>query len=150
MSDVVNLAARMESLTKQYGMSIVFSKETYDRLSDEEKREFQFRKVDEVRVIGKKATVSLFELFAYDWNEYTNLKIQFKDIFERAYTFYKQGLVNKSYILYKYLYRRNPMDKACSVLLQRCESLLYREGKGKYKVKPLPKNWDYVHSLDRK
>jgi class 3 adenylate cyclase len=150
MSDVVNLAARMESLTKQYGLNIVFSKATFDRLTEEEKIEFQYRKIDEVRVIGKKVSVSLFELVQTGWNEYTDLKIKFKSKYEEAYEYYQKGMINKAYILFKYLYRKNPMDKACSVLIQRCEVLLERVGKGKYRTKPLPANWDYVHNLDRK
>ena len=150
MSDVVNLAARMESLTKQYGMSIVFSNATYERLTEEEKNEFHYRVVDEVRVIGKKVSVSLYELYDKGWNEYTDLKIKYSEKYIHAYELYKKREIKKAYLIFKYLFSRNPIDKACSVLLQRCEKYLERDENGKLISKKLPLNWDYVHSLDKK
>ena len=150
MSDVVNLSARLESLTKQYGMNIVFSNATYDRLTEEEKNEFSFRVVDEVRVIGKKVSVSLYELYKKGWNDYTDLKMKYHEKYEYAYSLYKKGEIKKAYSLFKYLFSRNPVDKASFVLLQRCENLLERDSKGKLVSKKLPSNWDYIHSLDKK
>ena len=150
MSDVVNLSARLESLTKQYGISIVFSNSTYDRLTEEEKKEFSFRVVDEVRVIGKKVSVSLYELYKKGWNDYTDLKIKFHQKYEYAYELYKKGEIKKAYLIFKYLFNRNPLDKASSVLLQRCEKLLERDSNGKLVTKKLPSNWDYIHNLDKK
>ncbi len=98
MSDVVNLSARLESLTKQYGMNIVFSNATYDRLTEEEKKEFSYRIVDEVRVIGKKVSVSLYELYNKGWNDYTDLKMKYHEKYEYAYELYKKREIKKSYL----------------------------------------------------
>lgn len=147
MSDVVNLAARMESLTKQYGMNIVFSNATYERLTKVEKEEFKYRVVDEVRVVGKKNSVSLLELYKNGWNDYTDLKIKYQEKYEYAYNLYKKGDIKESYLIFKYLFNRNPVDKACFVLLQRCEKLLEKDNNGKLILKKLPPHWDYIHNL---
>jgi adenylate cyclase len=56
MGDAVNLGSRLEGLTKQYGVHIIVSEFTRDKLPD-----FVFRELDCVRVKGKDKPVSIFE-----------------------------------------------------------------------------------------
>lgn len=56
MGDTVNLGARLESLTKQYGVDIIVSDQTAN-LADE----FAYRELDLVRVKGKTEPVAIFE-----------------------------------------------------------------------------------------
>lgn len=58
IGDAVNLAARLESLNKQYGTSILAS----ERIREAVQNEFEFRRLDRVAVKGKKRPIVIFEL----------------------------------------------------------------------------------------
>lgn len=58
IGDNVNLASRLEGLTKQYGVSIVISEATRNAV----KNEFTTRELDLVRVKGKQEHVAIYEL----------------------------------------------------------------------------------------
>ena len=57
MGDSVNLGARLEGLTKTYGVSLLVSEFTRNQLPSE----WAFREVDVVRVKGKKEPVAIYE-----------------------------------------------------------------------------------------
>ena len=65
LGDAVNLASRLESLTKYYGASLLFSDQTFDALGDE-KENLLIRKIDTVMVKGRKQAVTIYELFNSD------------------------------------------------------------------------------------
>jgi len=56
LGDPVNLAARLEGLTKEYGVGILVSETTKDEASD-----VVYRELDRVRVKGKGQAVSIYE-----------------------------------------------------------------------------------------
>jgi adenylate cyclase len=60
IGDSVNLASRLESLNKVYGTHIIASEFTVEQIHER----FQLRKLDTVKVIGKDAPVSIYELMA--------------------------------------------------------------------------------------
>jgi adenylate cyclase len=60
MGDAVNLAARLESAAKQYGVYTMISEFTYALVKDE----FEARQVDKIRVVGKSEPVTVYELMA--------------------------------------------------------------------------------------
>ena len=64
ISDAVNLASRVESLTKVYHVGILISQNTYDRLADP--KAYDIRPIDIVVVKGKTQPITLFEVFNRD------------------------------------------------------------------------------------
>lgn len=58
IGDTVNLAARLEGLTKQYGVEIVISRAVLDELDEE----YVCRALDQIQVKGKTVPVEIFEL----------------------------------------------------------------------------------------
>ena len=60
IADAVNLASRLEGLTKVYGSGILVTESILERLGDREK--YMCRFVDRVTVKGKKTVVSVFEI----------------------------------------------------------------------------------------
>ncbi len=61
ISDAVNLASRVESLTKSYDVGFLISQNTYGQLSGREARDI--RPIDVVVVKGKTQPVTIFEVF---------------------------------------------------------------------------------------
>lgn len=67
ISDAVNLASRIEGLTKIYGASILISQNTLFDL--EQPSQYHFRFLDRVQVKGRQEPVSVFEIFSGDSEE---------------------------------------------------------------------------------
>ena len=62
ISDAVNLASRIESLTKEYRVGLLISQFTYEQLADP--RAYDIRPIDVVVVKGKTQPVTIFEVFS--------------------------------------------------------------------------------------
>ena len=56
LGDAVNLASRVESLTKEYGVGIVVAEDTAQAIPD-----YAWREIDRVRVVGKLKPVTIYE-----------------------------------------------------------------------------------------
>jgi adenylate cyclase len=56
MGDAVNLASRLEGITKQYGVGVMVGENTKNAVPD-----FVFRELDQVRVKGKDEPVAIYE-----------------------------------------------------------------------------------------
>jgi adenylate cyclase len=59
MGDTVNLGSRLEGLNKPYGTRIIISETTREKIA---KKPFVVRKLDKVRVKGKKEPITIYEL----------------------------------------------------------------------------------------
>jgi two-component system sensor histidine kinase ChiS len=64
ISDAVNLASRVENLTKAYGVPLIITEDTYARLRNREAMEY--RRIDRVLVQGKSQPVVLYEVLKAD------------------------------------------------------------------------------------
>jgi adenylate cyclase len=75
MGDNVNLASRLEGITKQYHVQIVISEATYRQVSSQ----FVCRELDKIRVKGKTLPVNIYELLdvAAEKSKYEKLLEQF-------------------------------------------------------------------------
>jgi class 3 adenylate cyclase len=62
MSDAVNLASRLESLTKQYSAQIIVSEDVMQHMSGAESNEFKTHMLDSVRVKGRNALVTIYQI----------------------------------------------------------------------------------------
>jgi adenylate cyclase len=60
MGDNVNLASRLEGMTKEYRCSVIISESTYRQVSSQ----FACRELDKIRVKGKTQPVTIYELVA--------------------------------------------------------------------------------------
>ena len=61
ISDAVNLASRIEDMTKIYGATLLITEETYSHLNNAS--QYAIRGIDRVKVRGKTAPVTVFEVF---------------------------------------------------------------------------------------
>ena len=64
ISDAVNLASRIESLTKVYGVRLLISEFSRAKLADP--KAYDIRPIDVVVVKGKTRPVAIFEVFQHD------------------------------------------------------------------------------------
>jgi adenylate cyclase len=78
IGDGVNLASRVEGLTKNYGVNILITEFTVEKLTNN----FLYRKIEPVKVKGKDEAVLLFELMA-DTNENREIVSLYESALER-------------------------------------------------------------------
>lgn len=89
IADAVNLASRIEGLTKKYRVSIMISEEMYNSLEDKSK--FHIRKIDKIQAKGKQSFVTLYEVFDGDSPEIMQKKSTTSALFNSGVEFLLQG-----------------------------------------------------------
>jgi PAS domain S-box-containing protein len=91
ISDAVNLASRVESLTKNYGVSLLITQPTYSRLKNPS--QYAIRTLDTVKVKGKSEAVTVYEVFDADGLEIKEGKLATLELFAEALAIYSEGNV---------------------------------------------------------
>ena len=122
ISDNVNLASRLESLTKEYGASLIISERTVNSLSNP--ASYSMRTLAHVKPKGKKEEVKIFELFDGDSTEIRDLKMASAKTFEEAVSLFHNQNHNEAQELFQECLMKNPMDKAAQIYLVRCQGLI--------------------------
>ncbi|QWD61814.1 CHASE2 domain-containing protein [Polynucleobacter sp. MWH-UH25E] len=84
MGDAVNLASRLEGITKEYGAAIIIGEETYKKLPD-----LVAREVDKVRVKGKDIAVKIYEPLGFE-GAVSEEKLVALKLFEQALQSYRR------------------------------------------------------------
>ena len=84
MGDAVNLASRLESITKEYGAAIIIGEETRTQLPD-----LVAREVDKVRVKGKDIPVQIYEPLGFV-GSVSEAQLKALALFEKALQAYRQ------------------------------------------------------------
>ncbi|MCK9398890.1 MAG: HAMP domain-containing protein [Bacteroidales bacterium] len=139
ISDAVNLAARLEGLTKVYGGSIIITEDTLIKLNDPS--QYQFRFLDVVKVKGKKEAIYIFEIMDGEPENIKNLKLSTKEDYNKALQAYKKKEFKSALKLLQSIEAVNPKDKTIKIYLERCSH---------YIEKGVPEFWDGVESFDLK
>jgi len=80
ISDAVNLASRIESLTKTYHVGLLISEHTFESLAD--RKAYDIRPIDVVVVKGKTRPVTIFEVFQHDPAEQRTGKARTRDLLQ--------------------------------------------------------------------
>lgn len=139
ISDAVNLASRLEGLTKLYGSGILISQETLSNLSNPDNYKYRF--VDRVMVKGKKAVVSVFEVYDAEPANIIAFKQQTSFPFEEGINLYCQQKFSLAKQIFQEILEVNPQDKAAMLYVKRCE---------KYQQYGVPEGWEGVEAMDEK
>ncbi|MEG4803655.1 AAA family ATPase [Microcoleus sp. ARI1-B5] len=122
ISDAVNLASRVESLTKNYGASLLITQETYSRL--ENPSEYAIRTLDTVKVKGKSQLVTVYEVFDADGPEIKAGKLATLELFAEALAIYSEGNFAEAARLFSECWRHNQGDRVAKIYWERCQSAL--------------------------
>ncbi|MGE5660398.1 MAG: adenylate/guanylate cyclase domain-containing protein, partial [Actinomycetota bacterium] len=125
ISDAVNLASRIEGLTKEYGVSMLISHHTLARLQDG--TQYAVRFVAKVKVKGKSQNVSIFEVFDADPPEIKQGKLITKSAFEEALFLYYMGKYDQASPLLEQCLQVNPKDRVAYIYLERCQRSILPE-----------------------
>jgi adenylate cyclase len=130
LGDIVNAAARLESLTKLYGVREIITREVLDALKEKPACRF----LDRVRVKGRSQPMEFYEVLLDRSPE----RIAFGEQYLSAWKEYEAGRFEAAIREFSELAGR---DKASAALAKRCEEL---------KQRPQDEKWDGIYQMAEK
>ncbi|GAK60937.1 adenylate/guanylate cyclase [Candidatus Vecturithrix granuli] len=164
ISDAVNLAARIEDMTKTYGASLLIGETTYFQLKNPS--EYSIRIIDQVQAKGKSEPVTVFEVFDADPPQIIESKLKTLVLFKQGFKLYhrtKFAAAQKLFTevldispedqikqiaeakeLFNEILHVNPHDKVARIYYQRCQQI------EKYGVSEEWSGvWDWINALKK-
>lgn len=131
LGDAVNLASRIEGLTKFYGVNLIVSEHTQTN-----QKSFVFRKLDRVKVKGKKNGIEIYEVLC--WLKTLTPELEHElTLHHAALDFYFKQQWSKALTLFAELHESHPNTKLYSIYLQRIAA---------FQLLPPSENWDGIYS----
>lgn len=137
IGDDVNLASRLESATKQYGVRVLLSEATVAALHTP----ILMRQIDCIRVKGQDRAVTVYEALGYhDEHSFPDLPECLK-AYASGLEAYRARAWKRAQDAFSAVLACNPQDRPSQIYLQRCQH---------YAGQPPPPDWDYVWRLQEK
>jgi adenylate cyclase len=135
MGDAVNLASRIEGLTKQYGAAIIVGQSTKEAVQG-----IVFRELDRVRVKGKDEPVAIFEPIGRE-NEVGKERVEELKLWGQALKLYRTGNWDQAELILFNLQRLYPGAPLYS---------LYADRVARYRRESPGAGWDGVTAFETK
>jgi adenylate cyclase len=118
IGDNVNLASRLEGLCKVYGVKIIIPEQTRIHLDDA----FVCRELDRVRVKGRQAPVTIYELIGQ--RDAENADVTWISRFENGLTCYRNRDFDTAIHHFEHVLRTMPEDRPARLFITRCRTLI--------------------------
>ena len=139
ISDAVNLASRIEGLTKMYGASLLMREESFNII--EKKEKYYTRIIDRVKVKGKDKPVDVIEILNGNSERIINLKLSTNHLMKDGITRFRERDFRNAIKHFEEILSIDPKDKAANIHLQRS---IYFHNHG------VPPDWEGVSALNEK
>jgi class 3 adenylate cyclase len=136
ISDAVNLASRLEGLTKVYGAGILISGETLFKIPP---LNYSYRWLGQVKVKGRNESVSVFEVYDAEPATIVELKNKTKTAFETSLLLYSQKKFTQANKVFQEILQINPQDRAAKLYIERCEY---------YQENGVPEEWSRMEDFN--
>lgn len=136
MGDAVNLASRLEGLTKYYGVGMIVGEGTRNATASE----IVYRELDRVRVKGKADAVAIYEPLGRKL-EIDSEKLKELELYHRALKLYRQQDWDMAEMQLVNLRGTHPQDLLYAALLERIAH---------FRKNPPPADWDGVFDFETK
>lgn len=133
IGDNVNLASRLEGLTKIYKCPVLISQDTYDHVQ----KDIICRMVDYVKVRGRDRPVKIYEVIG-EPGSIDEVTIKIVRLTEKAFEHYYERRFHEAVYSYESILELRPEDFLSKMFIERCQN---------YKQDEPPKEWDgcYVY-----
>jgi len=136
VGEAVNLASRLERLTRRYGAAVIVGEATWNALEDRDA--FTARRLDRVAVKGTHKPVTLYELLDAERDEAREAKLRTRAIWERALDAYLDRDFELAMELCGECLAMSPRDRLPMMLANRCD---------RYRSRPPDGDWAGVERL---
>ncbi|TGK52870.1 adenylate/guanylate cyclase domain-containing protein [Leptospira bouyouniensis] len=138
ISDTVNLASRIQGLTKKYNARILVSLTSL--MLHEDLDTIPYRILDFVRVKGKQETVMIAEVLIPGIDSISDQKIAYREQFEAAIFDYERADFVSALNGFREVHTNNPEDIAAQIYIERCEY---------YQTAGVGQDWDGVSAWEK-
>jgi two-component system sensor histidine kinase ChiS len=132
ISDAVNVAARLEDLTKRYQCGLIVSEETFKRFENPD--DYPYRPLGKVRVKGKRQVISIYEILTGESAE-VKARAASRAVFESALRAYENKEFEAARKGFEQVLAADPRDHVARLYIQTAAQL-ERDG--------APPNWEGV------
>ena len=132
IGDTVNLASRLEGLTKIYGAKIVISGAVREEIGEDDTLNLLL--LDSVKVKGKKEAVFIYRV------DEKPLPSAFVEAYEKGFKSYNEGAFSLAIPYFETSVKLLPQDKTAKLMLERCREFAVNK----------PENWDGAITLTSK
>ncbi len=145
IGDSVNLAARLEGQTKNYGVGIIISKSTLDEIEPEiinnpdNSGSFFVRELDFIQVKGKTEPILIYQLIHENSDRERAMKLINK--FNDGLEYYRMREFQLAKDKFEEILEEYPGDNPSKLYVERCEE---------YFAAPPPEDWDLVYTATSK
>ncbi len=139
VGDAVNLASRIESLTKRYGATLLISEATFERLALPVA--YATRRIGRVQVVGKSLPVTVYEVLDTEAPEDRAAKLATLTAFEAGLEAYFKGDMPLAVARFSDCCVAAPADLAAAHLLQSARAI---------QAAGVPADWDGVERMNVK
>ncbi len=141
MGDEVNLAARLESAAKQFGVFTLVGENTYKHVQSQ----FEFRHIDKIKVVGKDIPVNVYELLSEN-GELEDTTRQLRELYHSGLEQYQKQNFTEAISFFEKSKLLEPYKEICKItaserMIKISESLLKN---------PPPYGWDGTNELSSK
>jgi len=119
ISDAVNLASRVEGLTKTYGVALLITQQTFNKLANPSN--YAIRTIAEISVKGKVNLSTIYEVFDADIPETKQGKLATKDVFAQALSLYRKQKFIAATELFAQCLNLCPSDRVAQIYWEWCE-----------------------------
>ena len=117
ISDSVNLASRVEGMTKQLGVIALITEHTYSAMSEEDRGQFHFRRLHCMQVKGKEERVFAYEILDCYPSDKIEKYMASLESFNDAMAFYNEGKFEQARPYFEKVLSVNPDDAAARYYL---------------------------------
>ncbi|MDX2232821.1 MAG: AAA family ATPase [Leptolyngbyaceae cyanobacterium bins.349] len=119
ISDAVNLASRIEELTKTFNTPLLITNHTVDRLTNP--HQSAMRTVGQIRVKGKTVPVTVYEVFEADPMPVREQKLATLPLFAEALALYEVQHWTAAAQQFQACLTQNPLDQVAQLYRDRCQ-----------------------------
>lgn len=137
IGDTVNLAARLESATKHYGVTILVSEATVARLASRA----DLREIDLVRAKGFSRPALIYEATAHFPEQVRAQLARLMPVYQEGFHHYRRRRWGEAIACFEEALKRRPGDGPSQLHLDRCRY---------YRDNPPPDAWDGVWTMTEK
>ncbi|MDE2483076.1 MAG: hypothetical protein KGN02_12920 [bacterium] len=130
IADAVNVASRIEGLTKTFGVSLLVSSSVVDALP--QGHEFSLRHLGAVQAKGKTKSVEIYECFDTDSVEQHALKAETAELFSRAVADFRKGLLLSAHRAFSRVVLANPLDTVAAYYRDSCTKTVLIDRKAEF------------------
>jgi PAS domain S-box-containing protein len=119
IADAVNVASRVEELTKNYNTSLLITEPTLLKLKN--LLHYKIRVIDRVKVKGKSKYITVYEIMNADPQQMMKLKLKTLHNFEQGFMCFHNNMLEKAQRFFQQVLDINKDDKAAQVYFMRCQ-----------------------------